>query len=133
MKKIDSVTIAEELMTQFNIFGHPRILISDNGSNISSDILKEANRLYGTRMHQIPVYRPEANSVLERSHQTMKSILRKLVVEQPKMWHRFISPLLFAMRSTSSVSGFSPFELLFGRACRTHLTLLKDLWTKRTY
>ena len=69
-------------------------------------------------------------AVLERSHQVMKSILRKLIVEQPKMWHRFISPLLFAIRSTNNVSGFSPFQLLFGRACRSHLTLLKDLWTK---
>lgn len=130
MKKIDSVSIAEELMTQFNTFGHPRLIISDNGANISSDVLMEANRLYGTRMHKIPVYRPESNSVLERSHQVMKSILRKLIVEQPKMWHRFISPLLFAIRSTNNVSGFSPFQLLFGRACRSHLTLLKDLWTK---
>jgi hypothetical protein len=130
MKKIDSVSIAEALMEEFNTFGHPRVIISDNGANVSSEILKEANRLYGTRMHQIPVYRPEANSVLERAHQTMKGILRKLVVEQPKMWHRFLSPLLFAIRSTKNVSGFSPFELLFGRSCRTHLTLLKELWTK---
>jgi len=87
MKKIDSVSIAEKLMNQFNIFGHLRLIISDNGANISSDILKEANRLYGTRMHKIPVYRPESNSVLEQSHQVMKTILRKLIVEQPKMWH----------------------------------------------
>ena len=130
MKRIDSVSIAEELMNQFNIFGHPRLIISDNGANISSSILKEANRLYGTQMHKIPVYRPESNSVLERSHQVMKTILRKLIVEQPKMWHRFISPLLFAIRSTNNVSGYSPFQLLFGRACRSHLTLLKELWTK---
>jgi len=126
MKKIDSVSIAEELMNQFNIFGYPRLIISDNGANISSDILKEANRLYRTRMHKIPVYRLKTDSVLERSHQVMKTILRKLIVEQPKMWHRFINPLLFAIRSTNNVSKFSPFQLLFGRACRSHLTSLKD-------
>ena len=45
------------------------------------------------------------------------------------MWHRYLSPLMFAMRSTPNVSGFSSFELMFGRDCRTHLSLLKDLWT----
>jgi hypothetical protein len=132
LKKVDSVTIAEALMEQFNLFGHPRLVISDNGANLTSDLIKEANRLYGIKMHKIPVYRPQANSILERSHAVLHSILRKLTVEQPKMWHRYLSPLLFAMRSTPNVSGFSSFELMFGRDCRTHLSLLKDLWTNGT-
>lgn len=33
-------------------------------------------------------YRPKALSVFERAHQTIKGILRKLTVKQPKLWRR---------------------------------------------
>jgi hypothetical protein len=36
---------------------------------------------------------------------------------------------MYAIRCTPNQSGFSPFELTFGRAGRTHLTFLKELWS----
>jgi len=63
----------------------------------------------------------------------MKAILRKLIVEQPKQWHRYIHPLLFAMRSVPNSSGYSSFELMFGRRFRTHISILKDLSTEKTH
>jgi hypothetical protein len=128
MKKIDSISIAESLMKQFDQFGYPRYIYSDNGANLSSDIMKEIYKTFGINMKTIPVYWPRANLV-ERQHVIMKSIMRKLIVDQPKQWHRFVDPLLFAMRTTSNSSGFSPFELLFGRQGRTHLSFLKELWS----
>jgi len=47
LKRVDSVTIAEALLSQFNIFGHPNKIISDNGANLTSDIMKE---IYTRRM-----------------------------------------------------------------------------------
>ena len=38
---------------------------------------------------------------------------------------------MFAIRTTPNENGYSPFELLFGRQGRTHLTLLKEHWTGR--
>jgi len=61
----------------------------------------------------------------------MKSIMRKLIVHQPRQWHRYLDALMFAIRTTLNASGYSPFELLFGRQGRTHLTFLKELWTGR--
>ena len=115
-------------MKQFDQFGYPRYIYSDNGANLSSDIMKEIYKTFGINMKTIPVYWPRANLV-ERQHAIMKSIMRKLIVDQPKQWHRFVDPLLFAMRTTSNSSGFSPFELLFGRQGRTHLSFLKELWS----
>jgi len=67
----------------------------------------------------------------ERQHGIMKSIIRKLIVDQPRQWHRYLDALMFAIRTTPNASGYSPFELLFGRQGRTHLTFLKELWTGR--
>ena len=129
LKRIDSVTIAEALLSQFNIFGHPNKIISDNGANLTSDIMKEIYKVYGIKSQQIPVFCPTNNSIQERSHQVIKGILRKLCSEQPKQWHRYIDPLLFAIRTTENSNGYTPFELLFGRLPRTHVAVLRDLWT----
>jgi hypothetical protein len=128
LKRIYSVTIAEALLSQFNIFGHPNKVISDNASNLTSDIMKEIYKVYGIKSQQIPVFCPTNNSVQERSHQVIKGILRKLCTEQPKQWHRYIDPLLFAIRTTQNSNGYTPFELLFGRLPRTHVAVLRDLW-----
>ena len=71
--------------------------------------------------------------MIERYHSTMKNILKKMIVEQPKQWHRYIDPLLFAMRSVPNSSGYTPFELMFGRRCRTHMSILKELWTGQNH
>jgi RNase H-like domain found in reverse transcriptase/Reverse transcriptase (RNA-dependent DNA polymerase)/Integrase zinc binding domain/SCAN domain len=129
LKRVDSVTIAEALLSQFNIFGHPNKVISDNGANLTSDIMKEIYKVYGIKSQHIPVFCPTNNSIQERSHAVIKSILRKLCSEQPKQWHRYIDPLLFAIRTTENSNGYTPFELLFGRLPRTHVAVLRDLWT----
>ena len=57
-------------------------------------------------------------------------MLRRLCHEQPRQWHRFISPLLFTYREArQEATGFSPFELLYGRTVRSSVQILKDLWS----
>ena len=131
LKKTDSVTIAEAMLSQFNLLGHPKNLICDNASNLTSEILREIYHVYGIKIKTIPVYRPESNSIQERSHGEIKKILRKLCVEQPRQWHRYIDPLMFSIRTTENANGFTPFELLFGRLPHTHLNVLRELWTGR--
>ena len=56
-------------------------------------------------------------------------MLRRLCHEQPRQWHRFINPLLFACRETrQEATGFSPFEELYGRTVRGPVQILKELW-----
>ena len=45
-------------------------------------------------------------------------------------WHHYINPLLFAYCEVPQEStGFAPFELLYGRAVRGPISILKELWT----
>ena len=67
----------------------------------------------------------------EKFNGTLKITLKRLCSEQPRQWHRYINPLLFAYCEVAQEStGFSPFELLYGRAVRGPLFILKELWTK---
>ena len=97
-------------MKECSVFGIPRII---HASNLSSEMLQQWH-LYGSKMQHSSIYHPQGNSVIERSHSTMKAIIKKLNVEQPKQWHRYIDPLLFAMRSVPNSSRYSSFEMMFG-------------------
>jgi len=92
--------------------------------------MKEIYKVYGIKSQQIPVFCPTNNNIQKRNHQVIKGILRKLCIEQPKQWHRYIiNPLLFTIRITENSNGYTPFELLFRRLSRTHVAVLRDLWT----
>ena len=57
--------------------------------------------------------------------------LKRLCSEQPRQRHHYINPLLFAYCEVPQESaGFSPFELLYGRAVGGPMFILKELWTK---
>ena len=68
---------------------------------------------------------------MEKFNGTLKRMLRRLCHEQPRQWHRFINPLLFAYREArQKATWFSPFELLYGRTVRGPVQILKELWSE---
>ena len=129
LKEITSVVIAEALMELFARVGIPREVISDRGSNFTSDLMGQVHKLVGIKPIFTTPYHPQTNGKLERQHAVMKSILRKLCQDKPNDWNRYLIPTLFAMREVpSETTGYSPFELLYGRQVRGPLAILNDLW-----
>ncbi|KAK9537971.1 hypothetical protein VZT92_005539 [Zoarces viviparus] len=60
-------------------------------------------------------------------------MLRKFVSRTGTDWDQWLPYLLFAYREVPQAStGFSPFELLYGRQVRGPLDLLKDYWENPT-
>ena len=56
-------------------------------------------------------------------------MLRKLVSKEGKNWDRLLPYVLFAYREVpQSTTGFSPFELLYGREVRGPLDVLREEW-----
>ena len=131
LEKIDTESIAEALIGIFSRVGFPREILSDNGAQFVSQVMKEVTRLISvTHLFSSP-YHPMANGLCEKFNGTLKKMLIRMSNEQPKEWDRFIEPLLFAYREVPQEStGFSPFELLYGRTLRGPMSILRDLWTK---
>lgn len=72
-------------------------------------------------------YHPQNQGALERSHQTLKSMLRSFCVELHSDWEEGLPWLLLAIREVSQESiGFSPNELVFGYDVRGPTPLLAD-------
>ena len=131
LKTIDTETVAEAIVNIFSRLGVPEEILSDLGTQFVSDCMKEVARFLSIKQITTTPYHPMCNGLTEKFNGTMKVMLKRLCSEQPRQWHRFINPLLFAYREVPQESaGFSPFELLYGRAVRGPMIILKELWTK---
>ena len=131
LKRIDTETVAEALVGMFCRLGFPEEVLSDLGTQFVSECMTQVAKLLSIRQLTTSPYNPSCNGLVERFNSTLKTMLRRLCSEQPKLWHRFLGPLLFAYREVPQEStGFSPFELIFGRNVRGPMQILKNLWTE---
>ncbi|XP_070174729.1 uncharacterized protein [Littorina saxatilis] len=133
LKQIDTISVAEALFSVFSRMGCPQVIVSDCGTQFVSDLMMEIYRLLAIKSIHTSPYHAQANGLVERFNGTLKSMLQKVVQERPTDWDRYVPALLFAYRELPNVStGFSPYELLFGRAPRGPMSILADSWTGRT-
>ena len=100
----------------------PEEILTDQGSNFTSQLLAELYRL----LHIHPIctspYHPQTDGLVERFNQTLQSMLRKAATITK-------SGLLFTYREVLQAStGFSLFKLLYGRDVRGPLDILKESW-----
>ncbi|XP_025089562.1 uncharacterized protein LOC112561350 [Pomacea canaliculata] len=134
LKKTDSMTIAEALITIFSRVGFPREILSDRGYQFTSDLMREVLKLLAIQPLYTTPYHAQTNGKVERFHGTLKPMLRRVISRHPRQWHRYIPAILFACRQTiKATTGFSPFELIYGRRARGPLDLFADAWTEETH
>ena len=131
LKKITTEAVAEALLDIYSRVGILEEVLTDQGTQFMSECMQEVSRLLSIKGLTSTPYHPICNGLVERWNGTLKSMLKRLCQDQPKQWHRLINPVLFAYREVPQGStGFSPFQLLYGRLVRGPGTILKELWTK---
>ena len=122
--------IAKELVTYFSRVGIPEEILSDQGANFMSGLLQEVYQLLHIRRIRTSPYHPQTDGLVERFNGTLKGMLRKFVGRGRSDWDDYLPYLLFAYREVpQETTGFSPFELLYGRRVRGPLDVLKESWT----
>ena len=130
LPSIEAERVAEALVNVFTRVGVPKEILTDMGSQFTSGIMQEVSRLLSIRQMTTSPYHPACNGLCERFNGVLKQMLKRMCDEKPRDWDRYVNPLLFAYRETPQEStGFSPFELLYGRNVRGPLAILKELWT----
>ena len=131
LRTISSKCIISSLVDFFTKFGMPKVIQSDQGSNFTSKLFKEAMVEFGIKHVTSSSYHPESQGALERFHQTFKNMLTKFCGEKDKDWDEGIAFLLYVVRDSYQESlGFSPNELIFGKNLRGPLKVVYEEWSQ---
>ena len=119
LPNIETSTVAEAMVEVFCRVGVPQEILSDRGTQFTSEMMREVGRLLSIRQLTTTPYHLACNGLVERFNQTLKQILKRVCADRPSDWDRYLAPVLFAYRAAPQASlGFSPFELLYGRHVR---------------
>ena len=128
LSSTEAPRIAKELVGVFARMGIPEEILTNQGTNFMSALMEEVYRLLQIRIQTSP-YHPQMDGLVERFNGTLKMMLQKFVSRNQKDWDDYLPHLLFAYREVPQEStGFSPFELLYGRRVRGPLDVLKESW-----
>ncbi|KAK3922143.1 Retrovirus-related Pol polyprotein from transposon 412, partial [Frankliniella fusca] len=99
----------------FLVHGAPRVLVADNGQQYrGEEMARLCDEFKIERRFNLP-YNPRSNPT-ERTNQTLGAMLRAYSHQNQKKWDDRLPELQHALRSAvSTVTGFSPHFLVFGR------------------
>lgn len=103
LRNITAKTIVTKLTQLFTTFGIPREIQSDRGTNFTSDLFAAVLAELGIKQTLSTAYHPQSQGALERCHQTLKALLRKLCHDQDQEWDEALPFVLFAIRVTQRV------------------------------
>lgn len=114
--KVITQTLEREF---FSRFGYPRVCLSDNGTQFTSQEMLRALDRWGAEGWTTPVYHPRANPVERRNQELKKGLRAHLMGESHRSWDTKLSSILFAIRNRLNVAtGFPPSVLVLGREAK---------------
>lgn len=131
----EAITIAKELVNNFICkFGIPNRILTDQGKDFTSNILKEVAKLFKIKQIQTTAYHPQSNGALERSHATLADYLKHYISEKQTDWDEWINLAMFSYNTTPHTSTrYTPYELIFGLKPELPTSLTQKPQFKYTY
>ena len=99
LKDITTNTVAEALLEIFSRVGLPLKVHSDRGYQFTSDMMREVYRLLSVKQSTTSPYHAMGDGIVENFNKSLKNLLKKIASEKPKDWHRYLGPLMFAVRT----------------------------------
>ncbi len=129
LRAANAKNIARELFLLASRVGIPKEILTDQGTHFMSWVMADLCRLLQVQQLRTSVYHPQADGLVERFNQTLKQMLRRVVAEDGCDWDLMITYMLFGIREVPQAStGFTPFELLFGRQPQGLLDVAREAW-----
>ena len=97
------------------IFGAPARLLSDRGANFMSSVINEMCKILSVKKLWTMPYHLQTNGLVERSHQTIMRMIKKLGKDKKSDWPGHLAEIVHAYNATdSAMTGYSPHYLMFG-------------------
>jgi hypothetical protein len=123
--KQEAHTVANSFVENFvSVFGVPKQLHSDQGTNFESRIFKEMCEILGSEKTRTTAFRPQSDGLVGRGQRTIKAMLSKFVTTNQKDWDTYLPIISMAYNSSVQEStGFTPSMIMFGREMQLPIDL----------
>ena len=106
-------------------YGAPRVLLTDQGSNFTSKLLKSVNEYWGVKQSFTTPYHPQCDGMVERFNRTLATMISTIIEQSRRNWDDLLPYVLFAYRTAAhSSTNETPFYLMFGRDALSPTDLL---------
>ncbi|XP_055830909.1 uncharacterized protein LOC129899940 [Solanum dulcamara] len=89
-----------------------KLIITDNATNLNSDLMKEICDRFNIAYQNSTTYRPQMNEAVEAANKNTKKILRK-IVDSHRQWHEKLPYALLGYRTTIRTSTGATFIYWF--------------------
>ena len=100
-------------------FGIPDKVLSDNGGEFSNAEMIEVSNKLNLKLFTTGAHSPWQNGICERNHAHTDNILQSVLRDHPKMALKTaLTWACTAKNSLTTVHGYAPFQLVFGRNIR---------------
>lgn len=115
-----AISVAQKAeLTWFTRYPWPQKIIYDRGTEFLKEFLTMVRDDYGISLSPITVRNPQANSIIERIHQTIGNILRTFELQNSAETEEIdgiLAATMFAVRATYHTTlKATPSQLIFGR------------------
>ena len=126
VKDQTACTAAETLRNgYFGLFGAPAYLVSNQGKAFTGHVITHICELYGVQKLRTLPYHAQTNGQVKRMNQMIIRMIGKLEEDRKACWSEHLPELWLAYNAThSTVTGYSPYYLLFGRRPRIPVNYL---------
>ena len=130
LKSLTTRAECDALVDVFANVGVPSKVISDNGTNFSSQLTQEQLRRLGCSPVFATPGQPQASGLVERFNKTYKNMRFHVIQQHGRQWHRVIPLVVWTLREVpNATTGVSPYMLVYGRLPRGPLAVLKEAWS----
>ena len=117
-----TITVVKAYQKWLNLFGPPKHLLSDNGTQFTSQIFNTFTSQTSTTQHFSTPYFPECNGQIERLHRWIKERLSLIsinagvnFIDGDDSWDDYIGAIQHAYNSTpNTMTKYSPNKIVFG-------------------
>lgn len=86
MRSLTTKNVVKALTQFISVFGIPKVLQIDQGSNISTHMVSQVLKLLCVKHNQSSAYHAQSQGALESFHQTLKSLLHAYCIKLGKDW-----------------------------------------------
>jgi len=104
------------------LHGVPKKIVSDRGTQFTSRFWQKLHECMDTRLNFSSAYHPQTDGQIERTNQILEDMLRACALKNSRSWDKNLPYAEFSYNNSYQASlKMAPFEVLYGRKCRTPL------------